>query len=287
MFCPNCGKDCGSAKFCPECGNNLSETTVVRSGEGDTLMMPPIGIYKGLWCSLELTKDSVILSRSDLLDGTTLTVIPYCEIRYVTHMQTTARQLCGFLSIRTRQDTDPLITNFWYAEKDKMSATFNWTQEDAFLMIFRFLSDYASRNRAYWLDQKRNSLPSEILKRAQTKYELTYYKQYYPDKQKAILAIQTDTGLDDASAQMVIDHVFDVFRNEIFACYEENFECVGRVKCPNCGSLRIASRERGTEIRGAYSGLRISSAVDRYHEARDKRKEQCICMKCGYTWYQE
>lgn len=23
MFCPNCGKDCGNAKFCPECGTNL------------------------------------------------------------------------------------------------------------------------------------------------------------------------------------------------------------------------------------------------------------------------
>ena len=23
MFCPNCGKDCGSAKFCPECGQKL------------------------------------------------------------------------------------------------------------------------------------------------------------------------------------------------------------------------------------------------------------------------
>lgn len=25
MFCPNCGKDCGSAKFCPECGEKLQQ----------------------------------------------------------------------------------------------------------------------------------------------------------------------------------------------------------------------------------------------------------------------
>lgn len=25
MFCPNCGKDCGNAKFCPECGTNLQD----------------------------------------------------------------------------------------------------------------------------------------------------------------------------------------------------------------------------------------------------------------------
>jgi len=287
MFCPNCGKDCGSAKFCTRCGNNLSETTVVRSGEGGTLMMPPIGIYKGLWRSLELTKDSVIVSRFGIPFNKTRIVIPYCEIQYVTFMQTTKNRLCGFLSIRTRQDRDPLITNFDNAERDKMSVSFNWTHENAILRAFRFLSDCATYNRAYWLDQKRNSLPPEILKRAQTKYELTYYKQYYPDKQKAILAIQTDTGLDDASAQMVIDHVFEVFSNEIFEYYEEIFERAGRVKCPHCGSLRIASQERGDEFVGISTGISITASMNRYYSARDSRKERCICMKCGYIWYPE
>ena len=26
MFCPNCGKDCGDAKFCSECGQKLQNT---------------------------------------------------------------------------------------------------------------------------------------------------------------------------------------------------------------------------------------------------------------------
>lgn len=32
MFCPNCGKDCGDAKFCSECGTKLEAQNLIHAG---------------------------------------------------------------------------------------------------------------------------------------------------------------------------------------------------------------------------------------------------------------
>ena len=280
MFCPNCGNNCGDAKFCMRCGNNLSQSMAVRSAGSGISVMPPIGIYKGLWGSLEMTTDSAIILRNGVLYGKTQIAIPYSDIRYVTYMPPKKELSIGFLSIRTCQDCEPLITHHWNAEKDKMSLTFNYVNEDAFPMVFQFLSDCARSNRAYWLIQKRNSLSTDMMKLAESKYELSYYKQYYPDKQKAVSTIQADTGMDNVSAQLVINHVFDVFSNEIFEYYEESFERMRSVRCPHCGSPRIASN---SDLRGIHTALRMSSLMSKYYTSR----EQCICIQCGYVWYQE
>lgn len=52
MFCPNCGKDCGDAKFCSECGTSLKTTVSVPAAlpnktEFSNDMIQYYELYKG------------------------------------------------------------------------------------------------------------------------------------------------------------------------------------------------------------------------------------------------
>ncbi len=72
MFCPNCGTDCGEAKFCSECGTKLhrpNETNCTTRSDGADATESavnldiPVGKYDGTFGYVELRDADVFLHK--------------------------------------------------------------------------------------------------------------------------------------------------------------------------------------------------------------------------------
>ena len=171
MFCPNCGKDCGSAKFCPECGQKLQgkpekeqKSSVwsvgmpcphcggtkldggccafcgaqlekdVSSFEDQRLDIP-YGVYKCFYGYLELKKDVLIIKNKHTPEVS----FPYTSIAKIKYTPMT-RFKFGYLSIRTKADSDkPFPDSDLEAMKDETTVLHYSRDENLFRFIYRVL----------------------------------------------------------------------------------------------------------------------------------------------------
>ena len=171
MFCPNCGKDCGSAKFCPECGQKLQgkfeqeqKSPVWSVGmpcphcggtqlEGnhcafcgaqleedisplkDQHMDIPYGVYRCYYGYLELKKDVLIIKNKHTPEIS----FPYISIAKVKYTPMT-RLKFGYLSIRTKADADkPFPDSYVNAMRDDTTVLHYVQDEKIFRLIYRAL----------------------------------------------------------------------------------------------------------------------------------------------------
>ena len=94
MFCPNCGNDCGDAKFCQNCGKEV-RTGIINlqsnNGEGSALAQgQDIVSHKyslrkchGVYGYLALGADALTIEKTIPFGGTTHLTIPYVYIKDV------------------------------------------------------------------------------------------------------------------------------------------------------------------------------------------------------------
>ena len=216
MFCPNCGKDCGSAKFCTRCGNNLHTDHT-------------IGVYKCTTATFELTPNAVIICKS--FPRSSRVVVPYGQIRFVTYMPRAKTQRSGFLSIYTYQSKGAIVTNSYQALHDSMSIIYDWRfNENSFLTLFWFLCECVSENRKrFW---ENNGVCDEVYAELGYPFMLSYQRV-----------------------------------------------------CPNCASTKITCTE--PEYNDFRLGVSRRSCLIFCASANREKKKKCVCMKCGYVWYQK
>ena len=87
LFCPNCGKDCGDAKFCSECGQALRSTNEVAAMDAK-IPEPPVGIYENHDRDyVEMDATSITFCRNPFLGKTTKRTIRYDQIEAVSFAQ--------------------------------------------------------------------------------------------------------------------------------------------------------------------------------------------------------
>ena len=176
MFCPNCGKDCGSAKFCPECGQKLQgkfeqeqKSPVWSVGMpcphcggtkldgnncafcGAQLVLPedienhkhdkcdliPYGIYQGVYGYLKLREEYLVIQNSK---GPEVT-IPYDEIEEILHYPDRMfRFAC--LCIRWKGNAYKPLPEWYEVRNDETSFVAHVGDEDLLFQIYHALIDY-------------------------------------------------------------------------------------------------------------------------------------------------
>ena len=171
MFCPNCGKDCGSAKFCASCGAKVqqvveskSQTSEWKIGmpcphcgglqlngnncafcgaqleedtshQKDQCMDIPYGVYRCCDGYLELKKDVLIIKKKNTHEIS----IPYTSIVKVKYVPMT-RFKFGYFSIRRETDSEkPFPDSYREAIFDDATVLYYDRDEETFQLIYRAL----------------------------------------------------------------------------------------------------------------------------------------------------
>ena len=146
MFCPNCGRDCGEAKFCSECGQNIYPK-------------PPFAEKSVLRGDLVFGEQEVILiTRLPRVQEATY-VFPYDQIFDTTFVPAT-RWFTGFLCIRDwknrfialpeRQGQKNCMDSMiWFEERDNVT----------FYRAYEFLKQWAAINARQRKKDKKSTPP--------------------------------------------------------------------------------------------------------------------------------
>lgn len=146
MFCPNCGNNCGDAKFCSECGQDLrnlnlsnTETKVPESLKAE-MPEPPIGRYENMDHNyVELDADSIIFGKKPLLMSATRRSIPYSSVKAVAYADGVKLRTGGYLSVQEEGNLSGPKNSVKDAVADETSITFSWKENAAFLKVYEFL----------------------------------------------------------------------------------------------------------------------------------------------------
>ena len=283
MFCPNCGKDCGSAKFCTRCGNNLSETTVVRSGEGDTLMMPPIGRYNGIYGYMEIRPDSVCFHKQLLMARKTERIIPFTDVMQVVLAQEGDGNDLYFLAVREKRDGYLPIATKENATFDETAITFiSQSNGIYFSRAYTFLKQLADQNVIALREARAKELGISQL--SEVDLEL-YYEKYRADRTLAMEALQMDIGISTEDAKKVADYIFHLHGDaDLIERRKRELDAAGIAYCPRCMSTSITAQKRGFNYRRAAVAGLVSPASYLIWGGIGAGKLQCFCQKCGYIW---
>lgn len=129
MFCPNCGKDCGEAKFCSVCGQELSVE--------QTISQPPVGRYEAVDGYIDVS-DYTMTIHKVIGTQSVESVIDYNDITDVIFRE--AHTSNGFLAIREEKDRLPPIKDEWDAVCDEKTSLFGVGEDQEFHTLYTFLN---------------------------------------------------------------------------------------------------------------------------------------------------
>lgn len=252
MFCPNCGNNCGDAKFCPECGQDLRETAArkgVPSPEKETNEVnypePPIGRYNNHDHDyVEIKKDSLVIYKKNLLQKPTLHVIPYSEIRCVTYGD--LGFLGGFLSIRDFKNQSPPLLTDRNAYADETSLPFSRYQTADFRKVYEFLKACADLNSPSGVQENPYEGDPDTV-RKNIEYSISPQKAERKGKIKEL-------------------------------------EQSGQVYCPKCLSTSVSANKKGFGIGKAVVGAAAFGGIGLAAGNLGAKKVICTCLKCGHQW---
>lgn len=137
MVCPKCGNDCGEFKFCPMCGESLYQQKKPQFPK------PPVGVCKGIGCSMQIEDKGVRFIKKSWLDGKTERFIPYEDIVWVQYIPDTFRTI-GLLSVRSKRDQElPFPSSLSNGISDSTSIAYYYDIEGKFRCAHAFLKQCA------------------------------------------------------------------------------------------------------------------------------------------------
>ena len=273
MFCPNCGKDCGDAKFCSECGQDLRSANEVAAMDSK-IPEPPVGIYENHDRDyVEMDATSITFCRNPLLGKTTKRTIRYDQIEAVSFAQAVKLRWGGFLSIQKRGGSSKPKSTVQDAVADETSITFSWKQNDDFLKVFDFLKVYADT-----AIKDHQVIPSATMTQ----------KMNRSDTQKNGFAlVNASSGNSSADDSCAMWQDYKRMMNPEKAALEDKKEELdrgGQAYCPKCLSTSISANQKGFGfIRGAL-GANIALDVGLIAGGIGSKKIICTCLKCGHQW---
>ena len=183
MFCPNCGNNCGDARFCPSCGTQLQQATrttysdwrvgmpcpncggtqldgqkcafcgsqlVVNVNPAEDTVPIPYGHYKEGLSSLDLREDHLVISRTFPFSkrGTVRSCVSYSELKKVIlRKKGPGRFSCGYLSVRWADNIHiPTPNNDCEAATDYASVTYCDFREEVYEKIYLALKAIIENN---------------------------------------------------------------------------------------------------------------------------------------------
>ena len=256
MFCPNCGNNCGDARFCPSCGTKLPQAAApaAQSGEwkvgmpcphcgatkldgdccafcGAQLILPvpkqteevsleiPFGTYKGINSSLTLyEKDCVVYTAGIFRKWTTR--MPYDKITTLIYARTPHRGTMGsFLLFRwegNRNIPTPSTDYAYNLGSDKTVITVPVRDDVLFYHLYCMLKALVPET-AECLELFNHKNVNGVDSLANVVDMDWYFTEYAPFREKAVEGLIKRTGASKEIAQALVEREFDIRQKAMYA----------------------------------------------------------------------
>lgn len=297
MFCPECGTDCGGAKFCSNCGTKLRKNTEgIQTVEQKTWEVPA-GVYEGFRGHIVLGPTWLEIHNKKMQSPAR---IPYNQLTGVSYGRNHGLK-GGFASIRWEGNCYlPIPKVFGEALRDATSIQTVSLKDLLFYHICCFLYtfvDPASGGAPVYARESEDSAlsPARDL--------LPYYETYNPYRADAAEALREDTGMSRKEAERQIDAYFDRRQQAEYAAdptaalrdlnkilrtpkdeRREQLEAANQAFCPRCLSTSISTQKRGFSGTMGFVGNRIVPVWGTLWGFIGANSTMAVCMKCGYKW---
>lgn len=281
MFCPNCGNNCGDAKFCPECGCNLRKVSIEKGPEHSEPMEtrypdPPLGRYNNHDHDyVEINVDSITIYRKPFLMRETSRTIMFSQIKAISITEARKLKSGGFLSVQDRSAGAALKTSLDEAINDECSIAFSWKQNDSFLAVYEFLKAYGEKALKNHQLEKWSSHPQQIGDIAQQTIESEIVANYAPEQ-------EAKSSADTFDIDELGWHPGKKKQERKIRVAE--LEKSGQVYCPKCLSTSISADKKGFGVGKAVVGAAAFGGIGLIAGNIGAKKVICTCLKCGYQW---
>lgn len=213
MFCPNCGNNCGDAKFCSECGTRLmkkAELTKLPVDTADATVPIPCGNYSTIARSdvLTLYETELHLSHALLFKKVKAT-IPYNQIRTVIYIRPLDSTFgIGQMLFRWDGNMDIPIPEPLYFQRDHSVISIHPYNDLVFDNIFYALKALAPAGAEFKLI--RTAQPVKGVEELAAKVDADiYFNKFAPYRDKAAEEIRKRTGATKEAAKALVARIFD------------------------------------------------------------------------------
>lgn len=227
MFCPNCGNNCGDARFCTACGTQLRDIKVQeqqadksatnaacdhatvnqKKREGST-QIPTSGGYLGVSGSLVLFDSSLSVCVNSLFKKTR-TQIPYNQLTTVIYARPQKQHANGVLLLRGESNKNiPIPKNLI---GDKSAISFSQEQDTLFYHIFWMLKAVAPTTARFQM------IVPQAPKAAVESVNMDYFFRYAPHRERTTDAICAKHGLPKETARALVNQFFDAKQKAAYA----------------------------------------------------------------------
>lgn len=219
VFCPNCGKNCGTDRFCSACGTALVREAKQEKDLHDTFLtdIPNDKVLVGVFGNgfamgtIELGEDSFsILVRSVLRKHKVS--IPYNQVTAARYIRATVSK-AGYLCIRYEANKDVPIPMDKQISIDKYTVPFNGLNDMVFYHIFCYLRASSPSPECFSMDDRVSLTDKE--ERVNQHIDLQhYFQRFNPYRSEAAWAMCQEAGIDLRIAKKLVTQAFDVFQKE-------------------------------------------------------------------------
>lgn len=214
MFCPNCGNNCGDAKFCSNCGTALKAVSAQSTKAEDGNFDFPYGTYRGFVSSVALYDTSLEVSRRPVLKKFT-TKIPYSQLTAVQfHRQVDINNNSAYLIVRGEENKHIPMPNEAELWNEKTMVMTTPVTDVLFFHIFCALKTLVPST----VEFSRVAPAENMITDVNVSEEIldALFARHTPFREDAVEALCTRTGMKRKIAVIVIDRAFDARQTEIY-----------------------------------------------------------------------
>ena len=251
MFCPNCGKDCGDAKFCPECGQDLRSINEAAVREAK-IPEPPIGRYESAIGHIELETETVTVHKK-ILFRVVERKIRYSDVFNVAYKKATGLGL-GYLAIREKKDRLIPLPTSMEAASDETTLSFGSGESNTFYALYQYLKCLVDSGSSLSTTDVPNY--TQARQASESKRNTSIPKTFQKPKSSRDVHNEKRTALDKS----------------------------GQVYCPKCLSTSISANQKGFGFARGAIGAAVGLDVGLIAGGIGSKKVVCTCLKCGHQW---
>ena len=277
MFCPNCGNDCGTAKFCVKCGTQLQMAVLQKlpfqdvqqkSESQKTLVAFPanssyIGTRKTY---LDVNGSSITVSPT--LGYAHRTQIPFKQLVAVVYMRPSRRGFLmrnGVLVFRDEANKDIPIPDCRGMERDHLAVIVPPDKGTVFYHVFQVLKTVAPSTARFEIisPEVKTRTNDKTIQKADMDF---FWNRYAPFREQAAKAIQAKYKIGYEIATALVEREFDTRQKDLYAADPQNAVI----------DLDLVVNEKAKDVQN-YNRLR-----NELRGAREERELEELNRKVGY-----
>lgn len=219
MFCPNCGNNCGDAKFCTECGTKLHQDTMshrvpvpsqpkATNSPKRRIDIPTTMGFSGRRGVVSLF-DSAVSVTTGGINNPTKTRIPFDQLVTVKYLRPSPDGWhLGALLFRGEANKEVPIPDTRHMEFDSTAVAISLDEDLLFYHIFHTLKALAPPSASFEVILPKIKIRK--LEEAAQNIDMDYFwNQYAPFRQQAVTAICDKYRINRKIARVLVDREFD------------------------------------------------------------------------------